>query len=157
MLEVGFAGMPGARRERALSVPHLDEVLEGVIRLVAVGLVPVVAVGDRDGLKFDGVLTAAGQGECPGAVSAGRSWVVGAGECPSGWPVAAGGPGTGLVFLRQGWFCAAVRDGYSLAVGDSDAPLAVRAVGGGGGEVADQGGVEGPEAVAGAGPLGEAE
>src|ERR1700722_19404628 len=113
---------------------------------------PVVAVGHRDGLELDGELAAAGQGEGPGAVAAGRSWVVGRGEGPRDGSVAAGGPG----FLCPGGLGAAVRDGYSLAVGDGGAPLAVRAAGGGG-EVADQGGVEGSEAVRGAGPFGQPE
>jgi hypothetical protein len=36
VLEVGLAGVAGARREGALSVADLDEVAEGVVRLVAV-------------------------------------------------------------------------------------------------------------------------
>ncbi len=48
-------------------------------------------------------------------------------------------------------------DGDPVRVSDGDAPLAVRAFGGGGGEVAGQRGVERAEAVAGAGPLGQAE
>src|SRR4029077_1335831 len=61
------------------------------------------------------------------------------------------------VFPGPGGLGAAVRDGYSLAVGDGGAPLAVLAAGGGGGQGAGQGGVEGAEAVPGAGPFGQPE
>jgi len=36
VLEVGVAGVPGAGRERAGAVADLDEVAQGVVRLVAV-------------------------------------------------------------------------------------------------------------------------
>src|SRR5579875_1052810 len=47
MLEVRFAGVPGAGRERARPVPDLDQVAEGVTRLVGMGLVPVITLGHR--------------------------------------------------------------------------------------------------------------
>jgi len=50
-----------------------------------------------------------------------------------------------------------VPDRHALRAGDGRAPLAVRAVGGCGGEVAGQRGVQRAEAVRGAGPAGQAE
>ena len=50
-----------------------------------------------------------------------------------------------------------MRSGISGALLVGEAPLAVRAGGGRCGEVADQGGVEGAEAVRGAGPFGQPE
>ena len=43
VLEVGFSGVAGAGRERAVAVSDLDQVAEGVVGLVGVRLVGVVA------------------------------------------------------------------------------------------------------------------
>jgi len=48
-------------------------------------------------------------------------------------------------------------DRVLAGVGDGDAPGAVRAAGGRGGQLADQRGVEGPEPVSFAGPLAQPE
>jgi hypothetical protein len=158
MFEVGFAGVPGTGRKSALPITDLDQVAQGVIRLVGVRLVPVVAVGQRDGSEVDGELAAAGQGESPGAEAAWRSWVVFPGEGPGAVAVA-GRRGLRLPGVPgfPGEFRAAVADRVPVGVGDRDAPLAVRALGGGGGEVAGEVGVEGAEAVSFAGPVGQAE
>ena len=43
-------------------IPDLDEVAEGIVRLVRAGLVPVVAGARGDGLDPHGAFLAAGQG-----------------------------------------------------------------------------------------------
>jgi hypothetical protein len=53
VLEVTSAGLPDTDRHGALAVSDLDQVTQGVGRLVAAGFVAVVAVGDRDGPEPD--------------------------------------------------------------------------------------------------------
>src|ERR1700748_290802 len=85
MLEVGFPRVPGTDRESACAVADLDQMAEGVIRLVGVRLVPVVTIERRDRLHIHGEIPAVRKGEGPGAVAAGRSRIAGADEIP-GWP-----------------------------------------------------------------------
>ena len=75
MLEVAVAGVPGAGREGTFSVPDLDEMPEGVAGLVAVRLMPVVAVGHRYRAELDRELPPAGEGEEPAAEPAGRAGI----------------------------------------------------------------------------------
>src|SRR6185437_11346516 len=70
VLEVGVPRVPGARREGALVVADLNKVAEPVVRLVRVGLVPVIAVERGQRLELHDEVPAAGQGQCPGAVAA---------------------------------------------------------------------------------------
>ena len=76
MLEVAGVGVPGAEREGAFSVPDLDEMPEGVAGLVAVRLMPVVAIGHRYRAEFDGELPPRGEGEEPGAEPAWRAGII---------------------------------------------------------------------------------
>src|SRR6185437_9043723 len=112
-------------------------------------------VGDGYGSEADVVLAAAGQGECPGAPSAGWSGVVVASGEGEGAVAGAGRLGFAAFSFRGSG--AAVADGVSLGAGDGDAPGAVRAAGGRCGQVAAQGRVQGPETVGLAGPVGEPE
>ena len=82
MLEVAVAGVPGAEREGTFSVPDLDEMPEGVAGLVAVRLIPVVAVGHRYRAEFDRELPPAGEGEEPGAEPAWWTGIILPGERP---------------------------------------------------------------------------
>src|SRR6185437_12706103 len=155
MLEVRFAGVAGAGREGTFPVADLHQVPQQITGLVAVCLIPVIAVGDGDGPEADVVLPAAGQGEGPGAPSAGWPGLAGA---PGEGPGAVAGAGRrGLAAVSSGGSGAAVADGVSLGAGEGDAPGAVRAAGGRAGEVAAQSRVQGPQAVGLAGPVGEPE
>ena len=69
VLEVGFPGMPGAGREGAFPVADLDQVTQGVVRLVRVRLVAVVAGERWNGFQRHGELPAAGQMGTTEAVS----------------------------------------------------------------------------------------
>src|SRR6516165_4281307 len=153
VFEVAVPGVPGAGGEGALAVADLDQVPQRVAGLVAARLVPVVAAGDRDRSELGGEFPAAGQGEYPGSVPVWRAGAVPRGERPGAVAVS----GRRGFAPGPGGFCAAVPDGDSGWVCHGDAPVAVRAARGGGREVAGQGGVERAQAVAGAGPVGEAE
>jgi hypothetical protein len=61
VLIVAAACVAPARRPVAVPVADLDEVAEFIARVVSAGLVPVVAVVDRNGLKINGQLRPA----CP--------------------------------------------------------------------------------------------
>ena len=82
MLEVRLARVPGARREGAGAVTDLNQVTEPVVGLVRMRLVPVITVERGHRLEFHGEIPAVGQGQCPGAMSAGRSGVTGPGKGP---------------------------------------------------------------------------
>jgi hypothetical protein len=105
--------------------------------------VPVVAFRQRYRAEFDGELAAAGHGEGPGPVAVRGSWVVLPGEGPGAVP----GWWRAAVFVVFGGLATAVADRVSVGVGDRDTPLAVRVLGGRGGESAGEVGVEGAEAV----------
>src|ERR1700739_227976 len=75
MLKIGFPRVPGTDRESACAIADLDQMAEGVIRLIGGRLVPVVAIDRRDWLQFHGEIPAAGQGEGPGAETAGWSGI----------------------------------------------------------------------------------
>ena len=72
-------------------VADLDEVAEGVVGLVGIGLAAVVALVGGDGFERDGVVQAAGQGDGPGPAPGRvvlvrgivRAWVGGRGEGPA--------------------------------------------------------------------------
>src|ERR1700751_1056059 len=69
VLEVGFPGMSGTGRERAVSVADLDEVPKGVVWLVGVRLIAVVAFKGRHWQQVYGEVPAVRQGKGPGAVA----------------------------------------------------------------------------------------
>ncbi len=77
MLEVAFPGMPGTGGKRALAVADLDQVTQGVAGPVGVRLAAVVAAECGNRLEFHGEDPAVGQAELPGAVTDGRSVIVG--------------------------------------------------------------------------------
>jgi hypothetical protein len=52
VLEVGFPGVPGTGRERAVAVPDLDEVAQRLIRLISVRLIAVVTLERRHRSQF---------------------------------------------------------------------------------------------------------
>src|SRR5277367_4910273 len=75
--------MPVAGRERARSVPDLDQVAEPVAGLVAVRFKAVVALQRGHRVQAYGELAAAGQGERPGAeVARGSRAFTAGGEGP---------------------------------------------------------------------------
>jgi anaerobic selenocysteine-containing dehydrogenase len=151
VLDVALGGGPTADRAGAGGVPDLDQVLQLDAWVVAVGLVPVVAVLGRERVqRHDQVGPGSGGVQPPGAVPAARPIPAGGGEGEPGrpgtraFPVALGlGPG------------AAVTDSVPLLVGDRHAPSGLRVVRGGGGQVAGQPGVDGPEAGQLAGSAGQ--
>jgi hypothetical protein len=82
VLEVALPRESRARRERASPVADLHEVTQLVVRLVRVGLVPVVALERRHGFEFHGEVPAVGQGQSPGAVTARRTFITLLGKGP---------------------------------------------------------------------------
>ena len=67
VLVVASGCVAAAGRPAAGAVPDLDEVAEFIAGVVGGGLVPVVAVVDRNGLKIDGQFRPA----CPARFAAG--------------------------------------------------------------------------------------
>lgn len=155
MLEVRLARRPGASGEGTLPVPHLDEMPQEGTGPIAVCLVGVVAVVQRDLVDRDAVPAASGQREDPRAVPAigSRSGVVG-GKIPFAvrWSVA-GTAGFSDCRGFQDKPCATVGGGMAVPVGEGEAEPASRAFDRGLCELADECRVERSIAGSLAGPL----
>ena len=166
MLEVAAGGRAPTGRAGACRVPDLGQVPQQDPRIVARGLVAVVALpGDRLHVDQQVRLPGGPGGQPPGAVPAGRLRPGCRGEGEP-WPGPTG-PAGGITAVRRAGFAAsgrgsgfgsgaAVADRVPVLVGDRHAPGGP-GVGGGAGQVAGQRGVDGADAGDLAGPVRQVE
>ena len=150
-------------------MPDLGQVPQCDARIVASGLVPVIAVAGGDRLECDDLVSLSGNpgGQPPGPVPAGRAVGDGGRERESRPAAALGGPVGRVVTARRDgllafspvcrgapWFGpgAAVADRVPVLVGDRRAPGGPGVAGGGACQVPGQCGVDGANSVRLAGP-----
>jgi hypothetical protein len=121
VLVVAACGRAPAGRAGARGVPDLGQVPEQGPGIVALGLVPVIAVAGGDGFQGDGQVRLPRDAQPPGAVSAGRA---GPARASEGEPRPAGAGGRVMAAGRAG--CAAPGRGPGSGPGAAPWPMASR-------------------------------